>query len=138
MRDSNPRPSAWEADVLPGWTNAAQAALQLLEIKDLPAMKCNFTTYFSCFIIIFYPLLHRVPRRQFYTGAGLLIALAYDTQNRWILVHLAVLNLYSPRNWTRKGFSDRWALYLWNLVKIDPVDRLPTFVKERCFSHMVN
>jgi len=33
-----------------------------LEIKDLPAMKCIFTSYFSYFIItVFYLKLHRVP-----------------------------------------------------------------------------
>gem|GEM_PF-2731250 len=39
MRDSNPRPSAWEADVLPGWTNAAQKPSKLCKIKDLAGVQ---------------------------------------------------------------------------------------------------
>ena len=28
VRDLNPRPSAWEADVVPGWTNSANPHLK--------------------------------------------------------------------------------------------------------------
>ena len=28
VRDLNPRPSAWEADVVPGWTNSANPNLK--------------------------------------------------------------------------------------------------------------
>ena len=75
MRDSNPRPSAWEADVLPGWTNAAQVALQLLEIKDLPAMECIFTHIFLASSS--FSFLYRVLFVNF-RGAGLLAALVLD------------------------------------------------------------